>query len=34
MQVIKSRILKSLAMAGKVFVAEDVNGLQDGADDK
>ena len=34
MQFIKSRILKSLATAGKAFVAEDVDGLRDGADNK
>ena len=34
MQFIKSRILKSLATAGKAFVAKDVDGLWDGADDK
>src|SRR2546429_9631272 len=34
MQFIKSRIFKSLATAGKAFVAEDVDGLRDGADDK
>ena len=34
MQFIKSRILKSLATAGKAFVAKDVDRLQDGMNNK
>src|SRR5436190_17243539 len=34
MQVHKSKILRSLAVAGRAFVAEDTGGLQDDEDDK